>query len=156
MDNTLLDLHNFIRYLASLVTEQLPLMAQSIPNVPIPAGHLIRLLQITCKYGICCLFLENAILVLFRGGAFTPYFKPHCGVLKWTPGPTVVYLQLFIFFITVSVGLKYSTNKKIEKETDKYDCAKQPFVVKRSALRLFWANRILSWAWYQPATCSIK
>ena len=66
--------------------------------------------------------LENAILCLFRGGAFAPYFKPHCGVLVRTPGPTVGYLQLFIFFIIVSIELKYSTNKKIENETYKFDC----------------------------------
>ena len=67
--------------------------------------------------------LENAILGLFRGGAFAPnYFKPHCVVLVRTPGPTMGYLQLFIFFIIVSIELKYSMNKRIENETYKFDC----------------------------------
>lgn len=60
--------------------------------------------------------LENAILALFRGGAFALCFKPHRGVLVWTPDPTMGHLQLFIFFIVVSIALKYSTNKKIENE----------------------------------------
>lgn len=66
---------------------------------------------------------ENAILALFRSEGFALCFKPHRGILVWTPNPTVGHLQLFIFFIIVSIALKYSTNKKIENETDKFDCA---------------------------------
>ena len=54
---------------------------------------LIRLFQISYKYGICFLVTGKCNFIVVLGWGICTLFKPHCGVFVWTAWPTVGHLQ---------------------------------------------------------------